>query len=469
MNEHISENTPIRQPDRKPELLALIQSSISPKALTELLSDYHDNDIADVLELLSVQDRQKLYRILAPGDLSEILCYTDHAGDYLNELNLRKRADVLAKLDAAIAAEYLKPLQKEERETILDLLPGEVEKDVSLLLSFDEDEIGSVMSTNYIEISYHSSIKEAMNELVRQAADNDNISTIYTVDENRIYYGAIALKDLIVAREGTALTDIITTHYPYLYAHELIEDCMERIRRYSEDSVPVLDRENRLLGVITAEDFIEVVNEELGEDHAKLAGLSSVEDLNESVGQSVAKRIPWLFVLLGLSLIVSAVVGLFESVVAKLTLVICFQSLVLDMAGNAGTQSLAVTIRVLTDEQLTGREKLRLVWKETRVGFINGLLLGFSSFAAVGLYVYFFKDESLGGAFAISACIGAALLVAMLLSSIIGTVTPLFFKKIHIDPAVASGPLITTMNDLIAVIAYYGLTWLFLIYLLKMG
>ena len=152
MNEHISENTPIRQPDRKPELLALIQSSISPKALTELLSDYHDNDIADVLELLSVQDRQKLYRILAPGDLSEILCYTDHAGDYLNELNLRKRADVLAKLDAAIAAEYLKPLQKEERETILDLLPGEVEKDVSLLLSFDEDEIGSVMSTNYIEI-----------------------------------------------------------------------------------------------------------------------------------------------------------------------------------------------------------------------------------------------------------------------------------------------------------------------------
>ena len=257
--------------------------------------------------------------------------------------------------------------------------------------------------------------------------------------------------------------------YPYVYAREMIEDCIERMKDYSEDSIPVLDENNKILGVITAQDIVQVVDDEMGDDYAKLAGLASEEELNEPIRQSVHKRLPWLIILLGLGLVVSSVVGLFEGVVAQLTIVICFQSLILDMAGNVGTQSLAVTIRVLMDENLDGKQKLGLVFKEARVGMCNGLILGVLSFVFIGLYVIFAKGMTPGFGFAVSACIGVALLLAMMISSVSGTVIPILFKKFGVDPAVASGPLITTVNDLVAVISYYGLTWIFLIEMLHLA
>ena len=154
---------------------------------------------------------------------------------------------------------------------------------------------------------------------------------------------------------------------------------------------------------------------------------------------------------------------MFETVVAQLTIVMCFQSLILDMAGNVGTQSLAVTIRVLMDEDLTARQKFELVFMEGRGGLINGLILCLLSLVCIGSYIHFFKGASILFSFSISLCIGAALMLAMLISSLVGTLIPMFFKKIHIDPAVASGPLITTVNDLVAVVTYYGLAWIFLI------
>ena len=198
-------------------------------------------------------------------------------------------------------------------------------------------------------------------------------------------------------------------------------------------------------------------------------GLTAEEDLKEPLKESMKKRLPWLIILLGLGMVVSSVVGIFEKVVTALPIIMCFQSLILDMAGNVGTQSLAVTIRVLMDESLTGKQKLELVWKEMRIGLCNGGLLGILSFALIGLYIYLFKGKTLLFSYAVSGCIGVALLLAMLISSAVGTCIPLFFKKINIDPAVASGPLITTVNDLVAVITYYGLSWLFLLKMLNLA
>ena len=351
-------------------------------------------------------------------------------------------------------------------ETLTELLDEEVRHKIDLIDSFDEEQIGNRMSTNYVEIPSNVTVKQAMRELIRQAADNDNISTLYIVDENRIFCGAISLNDLIIAREDTNLEDLIVVSYPFVYATEEIADCIEWIKDYSEDSIPVLDEENRIIGVITSQDIVEVVDDEMGEDYAMLAGLTAEEDLEEPLKDSIKKRMPWLIVLLGLGLVVSSVVGMFEHVVAELTIVMCFQSLILDMAGNVGTQSLAVTIRVLMDENLTAGQKVHLVFKEARVGLSNGLILGMMSIILIGCYIYFFKSGSLQFAFAVSGCIGAALILAMLISSLVGTLIPMFFHKIHIDPAVASGPLITTVNDLVAVVTYYGLAWLFLIEML---
>ena len=455
----------VQKPDYEKEIAGVIRSNLSPKAMKDRLMDYHENDIAAALEEMSVSERQRLYRILDIEDLSTIFEYVDEddVAGYLEEMDIRKKAAIVSEMDADKAVHLLRQLNKKEREMLIELIDNETKKDVALIASFDEDQIGSRMTTNFISITSNLTVKQAMKELIRQAADNDNISTLYIVDEQNVFCGAISLNDLIIARQDKNLDDLIVTSYPFVYAKEEIDDCIEWIKDYSEDSIPALDEDNKLLGVITAQDIIKVVDDEMGEDYAMFAGLTAEEDLEESLHDSVKKRLPWLVILLGLGLVVSSVVGLFENVVSELTIVICFQSLILDMAGNVGTQSLAVTIRVLMDETLTTKQKFGLVFKEGRVGLVNGLILGSVSLALIGLYIHLFKGYAWGFAFAVSLCIGASLLLAMLISSLIGTLVPMFFKKIHIDPAVASGPLITTINDLVAVVTYYGLAWIFLL------
>ncbi|MGN0564166.1 MAG: magnesium transporter [Candidatus Heritagella sp.] len=455
---------PMGHPDYKSEIAGIIRSSLAPKLKKERILGYHENDIAAALSLLTPDERSKFYNILDIDSLAEVLEYADGLYDYLEEMNMKKRIEILSRLETPTVVEYLKGIGKKERSSIIALMADDARSEISLLASFDEDEIGSKMTTNYIRITSGISVRQAMRELVDQAAENDNISTLYVVDSDGVYYGAIDLKDLIIARDGTALEEITRTSYPYVYASELIEDCIERIKSYSEDSIPVLGEDNTLKGVLTAQDITQMSDDEISEDYAKLAGLTAEEDLQEPLGKSLHKRLPWLVILLGLGLVVSSVVGLFERVVEGLTLIICFQSLVLDMAGNVGTQSLAVTIRVLMDDEwLTARQKLHLVGKEARVGLCNGAILGALSFGLIGLYLLLFKAQPAALAFSVSFCTGAALLIAMVLSSLSGTVVPILFKKMKIDPAVASGPLITTINDLVAVVTYYGLAWLLLI------
>ena len=453
--------------DYEQKIVSIIRSSMSPKVIKNTLENYHENDIANSLEWMNPSERKRLYRILdveTVSDILECLDVTD-AVAYLEEMDIKKKVDVVSNMEADKIVCILQKLSLRERETLVELMDSESKKDVALLASFDSEQIGSRMTVNYIAITHGLTVKEAMNELIRQAADNDNISMLYVLDEHGVFYGAIGLHDLLIARQEDTLDDLIVTSYPFVYAKEQIDNCIEWLKEYSEDSIPALDEHNKLIGVITAQDVIEVIDAEMGEDYARVAGLTAEEDLNESVKDSVKKRLPWLITLLGLGLVVSSVVGLFEGVVAELTIIICFQSLILDMAGNVGTQSLAVTIRVLMDERLSAKQKLGLIWKEAKVGLSNGLILGTLSFFFIGQYVHFLKGYSWAFSFATSACIGLALLVVMLVSSIVGTLIPMSFKKIGVDPAVASGPLITTVNDLVAVVTYYGLSWLFLLQL----
>ena len=452
-----------QHPDYRTEIIEVLRSNLTPKIKQERILAYHERDIASALEMLSLEERERLYYILNAETLADIFEYSENKTKYMNEIIIQKRIAILSQFEITEMAEYIRSIDKADRTVIIELLGENLKSQILLLNSFGEDEIGSKMVTNYITIHSGISVRQAMHKLIEQAAYHDNISTIYVLDEKEIFLGAIDLKDLIIAREGTPLDTIVMTSYPYVYANEQIDDCLGRIKDYSEDSIPVLDCDNKLIGVLTSQNVMELVDDELGEDYAKLAGLSAEEDLNESLKKSVGKRLPWLFVLLGLGMLVSSVVGVFEGIVAQLPLIIAFQSLILDMAGNAGTQSLAVTIRVLMDEKISSRQMFSLIVKEVRVGLVNGIILGILSFALIGLYLSALKDQPVTVAFSISACTGTALLLSMLLSSLSGTLIPLMFKKLKVDPAVASGPLITTINDLVAVITYYGLAWILII------
>ena len=453
----------IAEHDYTKELLELFRSDIPPEELTEKLSDYHENDMAGALEQMTPEERKRLYPILGIERVSEIFTFIEDVDEYMKELDLTSAAKVIGSMDSDDAVDVLDEMDEESRKKLTRMLDKETSDDIKMIRSYDDDEIGSKMTTNYIVIDKGMSVRQAMKTLISQAEKNDNISILYVTDENNKFYGALDLKDLITARDYMDLQSFMSTSFPHVTDHEKISDCIDRIKDYEEDSIPVLNAEKELLGIITAQDMVEVVDDELGDDYAKLAGLTSEEDLKETLGQSMKKRLPWLIILLFLGIGVSTVVGIFEPVVASIAFVVNFQSLILDMAGNVGTQSLAVTIRVLMDENLPGKAKGGLVFKEIRIGFINGIILGGLSFAFVSIYVALTKNADWGYACAVAGCVAAALVVAMVVSSLVGTVVPMFFHKIKVDPAVASGPLITTVNDLVAVITYYGLAWAFLI------
>ena len=463
------ENEILMEPDYIHELVELIRSGENKEKIAEQLTNYHDNDISNALDELNEEERKMLYHMLGAERVSEIFAYLDDPGKYLGELALEQAADIIENMDADDAVDVLEEVDEEIRNQLIELIDEESKEDIKLICSYEEDEIGSKMTTNFIEIGRSLTIKQAMRTLIAQAEENDNISTLFVEDDDVTFYGAVDLKDLIVARTYMTLESLITQSFPYVRDHETISECIERLKDYAEDSIPVLNDKNELIGVITAQDIVEVVDDELGDDYAKLAGMTEEAELEESLGESIKKRLPWLVVLLGLSMCVSTVTSLFEGVIAQLAIIVSFQSVILGMSGNVGTQSLAVTIRLLMDENLETKQKIGMIFREMRIGFSNGLILGILSFLLIGAYLCLAKGKSPEYAFAISLCAGIALLMAMTISSIVGTFVPMFFSKIHVDPAVASGPLITTVNDLIGVVTYYGVAWLLLIHIMQLG
>ena len=448
------------------ELLSLIRSKSKPSYIKEELENYHDSDIAEVICYLTEEERKKLYRILGKERVSNVFTYLENVEDYIAELENETAADLIELMDADDALDVLQELEEEDKKQITSLMEKDALEDVRLLASFEDDQIGSKMTTNYIIVKKNDTIKSAMKHLIKYSKENDNIYTLFVKDENGKFYGSIDLKDLIRAREDDDLEDIIHTQYPYVYSTELIEECINDLKDASLDLYPVLNEKDELIGVITQDDLVEVVEDELTEDYAKLAGLNEAEEIDEPVFKSVKKRIVWLVCLLILGMFISLVVSQFETVIDGIPMIVFFQSVVLGMSGNAGTQSLAVTIRGLMDEDLSRKKIAKMVFKEVRVGLTNGLILSIISFGAVSLFLYVRNTPILGETLRINdllliaGCVSGALIPAFILSSFIGCIVPIIFKKIKIDPAVASGPLITTLNDIVGIVSYYGLAML---------
>lgn len=450
------------------ELIKLIHES-DVETLKQALEHYHNNDIAKVQPDLSEEDQLKLMKALDKEDLSDVVSYMDDVDEFIENMDAEKVADIVELMDADDAVDILEDLDEEEQEEILSKIEDkELVEDIKLIRSYDDDEIGSKMTTNYIAIPKNLQVKDAMKIVIDEAEEHDNIMTIYVVDDDEKFFGSIELKELIIARKNQPIDDIIHTSYPFIYAHEKIDECLSKIKEYALNLVPILDDEEKLIGVITSDDIVEVVDEEMGEDYAKLAGLTEEEELDESIFESCKKRLPWLGLLMILAMIVSLLISSFEQAISTIAVIVFFQSMILGMAGNCGTQSLAVTIRVLSDEDVDKKKILQIIFKEFRIGFINGLILGILSFIGVFAFLFLTKKIIIAGdttfilndALMVSIIVSLSLFVAMTISTVVGTIIPILLKKFNIDPAVASGPFISTLNDICAVVIYYGLATL---------
>ena len=248
------------------EIVKIIRSTKDADKLKDLLSDYHEKDIAEAITQLSGQERAKLYNILDIQTVAEIFSYIDDVQNYLEELTIDKAAKVVSYMDADDAVDVLDDLSENKKNEIVNNLDEVTGKDVRKLLSYEEDEIGSWMTNNYVSITNDLTIRGAMSELVRQAGKHDNISTIYVVDKDGKFAGTIERKDLIIARENDNLSDIISSSYPYVFEKERVSDCIEKITEYEEDSIPVLTMEGRIAGIVTSTDIVEMVDDAMGDD-----------------------------------------------------------------------------------------------------------------------------------------------------------------------------------------------------------
>jgi magnesium transporter len=453
------------------EILDIVRSNISNKEKKEKLSHYHDSDVADAFEFLTDEEKASLTKILGAEEASDILTYVDDKDEFLDYMKEDQAADIIENMDADDAVDALQEMEDEDREKILNLIEDdEVKEDIQLILSFEDDEVGSLMTTNYVTILDTDDVKTAMKKVIDQAKDNDNISLIFITNKEGKFVGALNLNDLIIARQGDNLMSKAITSYPALQAHAKIDDVINDIKDYNEKIIPIIDENDVVIGALTANDVVELVTSELHEDMHRLAGLTS-EDKDESIFTSIKKRLPWLVLLLFLGLVVSTVISAFESVVAVVSGAVIFQSVVFDMAGNAGTQSLAVTLTNINDDDDLSKKKIwAMARKEIGIGLITGILVGILSFGVIlgflcirheGVY----SDKS--NAFVFMDCVkvassaGVALFISLAVSNFVGLILPIIFKKIKIDPAVASGPMITTINDICSACIYYSLVGLF--------
>ena len=461
-----SKEVRLQEHDYRVRILNIIRSESNDDQIKTLLQEYHEHDIAGILETLTADERERLRKILGNEIMSDVVAFMDNAGKYLSEMDAHDAAELIGKMDADDALEALEHVDEQTRSKILELIEGdEIKQDIALIDSYEDTEFGSRMSTNFIAVKRNQTVKETMKSLVREAARNDNIFTIFVLNEDDSFYGVIDLKDLIVARSHVELESLICNTFPFVYDKDIISENIERLRSYSENMIPVISSsDNTFLGVITANDIIELIDEERSDEYAKLAAMSGEQERDETLWESVKKRVPWLIALLFMGLAVSAVVRLFEGVVDALPMIVSFQSLILGMAGNVGTQSLAVTVRALGAQENNGiKAQLITILKEIRVALFNGLVLGAVSFVMVSAYLLVWASYGTTFVFSAAGCVGLAMYFAMVISGLTGAAIPICLYRLGLDPAVASGPLITTVNDLIAVISYYGLAWALLL------
>ncbi len=432
--------------------------------IADLFGNFHDNNDVDK------KDFPILYRLLPKDAAADVFAYMDSDMQMMliNSFTDKELEEVIDDLFIDDTVDLIEEMPANVVSRILKAADSDTRKQINQILKYPKDSAGSIMTTEYVYLNKDMTVKDALLKIRQLGMVKETVYTLY-VTESRRLIGVLSVLDILTADDDDSIESIMDSNVITVDTLEDKELVAAKFSKYDFLALPVVDKEFRIVGIVTFDDAMDVIQDEMNEDYARLAGLTAEEDLSETLPQSMKKRLPWLMVLLALGMIVSSVVGIFETVVSQLTLIMAFQSLILDMAGNVGTQSLAVTIRVLMDESLTSRQKGGLVLKEMKVGLCNGLVLGILSFVFIGLYILIFKGKTLLFSYAVSGCIGVSLMLAMIVSSAVGTVIPIFFKKIKIDPAVASGPLITTINDLVAVVTYYGMSWLLLLNVLKLA
>lgn len=437
-------------------LLELLTANELERFREEFLS-HHPYDQATFYEKADHETRQLLYQYLSPKEMAAVFeaieVDDDDYEDLFKEMNTTYASDLLSYMYADDAVDVLNELNKEQVASYLTIMDKESARQIKDLLHYEEYTAGSIMTTEFVAIPKNSTVRSAMNILRNAAPKAETIYYVFVVDEEQRLSGIVTLRDLIIADEDTLIEGIMNERVVSVSVGEDQEEVARMIKDYDFLALPVVDFQNHLLGIITVDDIIDVLDEEASDDYSKLAAVSDMDTFDKGSFTAAKKRLPWLILLLFLGMLTANLIGRFEATLDQVALLAVFIPLIAGMAGNSGTQALAVAVRGIATGDIEEQSKLRLLFREAGTGIISGVICGV---VVIGL-VYFWQGDLL-----IGLLVGVAIMSSIFVATIAGSFIPLLIHRMNIDPAVASGPFITTLNDLISILIYLGLATVFL-------
>lgn len=417
----------------------------------------HPYDRAVFYEKVDPELRKMIYRYLSPKELAEIFETSeideDEYKQFLQEMDTTYAADMISSMFVDNAVDVLKELDKSQVVSYLTLMDKNAANEIKALLHYEEYTAGSIMTTEYVTVPQNSTVRSGMTILRNEAPDAETIYYVFVVDDDNRLTGVVSLRDLIIAEEDTLISSIMNERVVSVLVSEDQEDVARMIKDYNFLAVPVVDFQHHILGIITVDDILDVLDEEASDDYSKLAAVSNMDTFDKNSFSAAKKRLPWLLILLVLGMLTANLIDLFTETISKVALLAAFIPLIAGTAGNSGTQALAVAVRGIATRDVEDESKFRLLLREAGTGLITGLLC---AIFVVGL-IYVWKHE-----FIIGLLVGAAIFVSIFVATISGSFIPLFMHKMKFDPAVASGPFITTLNDVISIIIYLGLATAFI-------
>jgi len=429
------------------KILNFINSS-DDRSILETFSNYHHADIAEIIEELNSEDATYIIKLLDSEKTSDVLMELDD--DYrekiLKNLSIKEIAEEVEELDSDDATDIISELPEEKQKKVISkIIDAEHKADIKELLKYDEDSAGGLMAKELIKVNENWTVTRCVKEMRSQASEVTRVHSVYVVDNDEILLGRLSLKDLLVANPKTKIRSIYKKNVDHVYDTDSAELVASTMQKYDLGAIPVVNKKKKLLGRITIDDIVDLIKEEAEEDYQLAAGILQDVDVDDSIFELTKARLPWLIVgLIGGIGAAFVMVG-FDEILIQNEILFYFTPLIAAMAGNVGVQSSAIIVQGLANDDIRGSINNRL-FKETLLSILNGVILAILLF----LFIYFWKGDT-----NIALALSIALVAVVIVAGIIGTFIPLFLNKRGIDPAIATGPFITTSNDIFGILIYF--------------
>ena len=429
------------------KILDFINSS-DDNSILETFSNYHHADIAEIIEELNSKEATYIIKLLDSEKTSDVLMELDD--DYrekiLKNLSIKEIAEEVEELDSDDATDIISELPEEKQKKVISkIIDAEHKADIKELLKYDEDSAGGLMAKELIKVNENWTVTRCVKEMRSQASEVTRVHSVYVVDNDDILLGRLSLKDLLVANPKTKIRSIYKKNVDHVYDTDSAESVASTMQKYDLGAIPVVNKKKKLLGRITIDDIVDLIKEEAEEDYQLAAGILQDVDVDDTIFELTKARLPWLIVgLIGGIGAAFVMVG-FDEILIQNEILFYFTPLIAAMAGNVGVQSSAIIVQGLANDDIRGSINNRL-FKETLLSILNGVILAILLF----LFIYFWKGDT-----NIALALSVALVAVVIVAGIIGTFIPLFLNKRGIDPAIATGPFITTSNDIFGILIYF--------------